>query len=137
MKKTLIILSSIAALGGIYVFLQRRNKIPFSPVKHKLEKISQGRYRGKDEPKKVALYISKRRYEKNIAPSKDGIFRTSDYVIVSGTDEFDGTYKLQAKWSDKNNKIAAIWIDVDKKISGTEFSKGKFAVISKDNFLVG
>ena len=143
MKKTLIILSSIAALGGIYLFLQKRNKIPFSPLKHKLDRLKQGRYDGKDDPKKVALYLRKRRFEKNIAPTKDGKFRTSDFVIVSGTDEFDGTYPLRAKWTDKDGKIGAIWIKINKKLGeqhpefNTKFDKGKFAVISKDNFAVG
>lgn len=143
MKKTLIIVSSIAALGGIYLFLQKRNKIPFSPLRHKLENLRQGKYGGKDEPKKVALYMSKRRFEKNIAPSKDGKFKTTDLVIVSGTDEFDGTYPLRAKWTDKDGKIGAIWIDVDKKLGeqypefNTKFDKAKFAVITKDNFAVG
>jgi hypothetical protein len=144
MKKTLIIISSIAALGGIYLFFQKRNKIPFSPVRHKLAKLKQGRYQGKDEPKKVALYLDKKKYEKNIAPSRDGKFKTTDLVIVSGTNEFDGTYPMRAKWTDKDGKIGAVWIDVDKTLGEknpseeiTKFDKGKFAIITKDNFAVG
>lgn len=143
MKKPLIIISSIVALGGIYLFLQKRNKIPFSPLQHKLDHLKQGRFKGEDDPTKVALYLSKRRSEKNIAPSKDGVFKTSDLVLVSGTDEFDGTYPFVASWKDANGQIGAIWIDVDKKLGEqypakiTKFNKGKFAVISKDNFAVG
>ena len=99
-------------------------------VKHKLTGVMHGRFNGKNEPSKVAVYPTPRQplekwnseidepylmmalgtdSKNNNAP----ILGDADFLKIKGTGtQLDGNHLIGAKWADDNGDIGAFWIDI-------------------------
>lgn len=145
-RQNQLILGGLAILGIGY-YLYKQGKLPFLQNKlggtklggtkkaisdrpiHKMGYLTQGRIEGKDEPNAVAVHFANPRpKESEVAPNGINV-TTKDFVYIKGTD-FDGKYKLGAKWTDKNGNLGAVWIGVKKKL-GAQYPENIYAYEGK------
>lgn len=104
--------------------------LKFPGKKHKLSGVMHGRFKGKNEPSKVAIYYSPRQTLDNWASEIDEpyvmmalgtdsknndapILGDADFLRIKGTGtKLDGDHLIGAKWADADGKVGAFWIDI-------------------------
>lgn len=143
-RRNQYIIGGVILLGvGYYLYKKGKltkltNAIGMGAKKYPMGYLQQGKIDGVEMAEATAVHFANPRpKESEVAPNGISLDASKDYVIISGTGDFDGKFKVRKKWTDKNGNLGAIWIGVKKKLGGKDekitkyIGKGQIQVVSE------